>query len=205
MLYMTVPVEKHLYTIAEYLAMEEGAEIRHEYHDGEILAMSGGTYRHSKIVTNLIVALGSRLRGRSCDVLDSNMRVRIPRRGKYVYPDASIVCGGPQFDVDDPKQTTIVNPRAVFEVLSESTALYDRSDKFQLYGQVPSLEEYVLVSQAQAKIETFIRQLGGNWLYDPKEGLEAVLDVRSAKLTIPLAEIFEGVTFDPPSAPKIAE
>ena len=138
---MTMPAEKHRYTIAEYFALEEHATDRHEYHDGEILAMSGGTYRHSRINTNLLVAFGTRLRNSPCEPLDSNMRIRILGRASYVYPDISIVCGGPEFDVDDPNQTTITNPRIVVEVLSDSTERFDRGRKFDLYRQAPSLQE----------------------------------------------------------------
>src|ERR1700733_8214968 len=123
---MGLPAEKRGHTIAQYLQLEEKALERHEFHDGEILAMSGGTYRHSRINAQLMFALGSRLQGKSCHPLDSNMRVRIPGQQKYVYPDISVVCGAPEFDADDPKQTTIVNPRLIVEILSDSMDSYDR-------------------------------------------------------------------------------
>jgi Uma2 family endonuclease len=193
---MTVPVEKRRYTIAEYLAMEEKATDRHEFHDGEILAMSGGTYSHSCIVSNLNRFLGNRLEGKPCRPLDSNMRVRIPRSAIYVYPDTSIVCGGPQFDVDDPNQTTITNPRVVIEVLSDSTERYDRGEKFRLYREITSLEEYVLVSQHEPLVETYLRQPEGAWLLNPIKGAESSLLLRSLQISIPLAEIYAGVEFD---------
>ncbi|MBV8780002.1 MAG: Uma2 family endonuclease [Phycisphaerae bacterium] len=194
---MTMSAEKHRYTIAEYLKMEETATDRHEYHDGEILAMSGGTYRHSRINTNLLVALGNRLRGNPCEPLDSNMRVRIASRASYIYPDISIVCGGPTFDVDDPKKTTITNPRVVIEVLSDSTERYDRGRKFDLYREVTSLEEYVLVSQHEPAIATFHRQADGAWLFMTWSGLTPSVALRSMSLTIPLAEIYSRVEFEP--------
>jgi Uma2 family endonuclease len=194
---MSVPVEKVRYTIAEYLAMEEKARDRHEYHDGEILAMSGGTYRHSRANTNLIGALVQRLKGTPCEPLDSNMRVRITGRRSYLYPDISVVCGGPQFDVDDPKQTTITNPRIVVEVLSESTELYDRGAKFSLYREIPTLQQYVLVSQRVPLVETYLRQPEGAWLLSPIKGLESALVLHALAITIPMAEIYAGVAFDP--------
>jgi Uma2 family endonuclease len=193
---MTVPVEKRRYTIAEYLAMEEKATDRHEFHDGEILAMSGGTYRHSRTNTNLLVALGTRLRGTPCEPLDSNMRVRITGRRSYLYPDISIVCGGPQFDIDDPKQTTITNPRIVVEVLSDSTELYDRGAKFSLYREIPSLQQYVLVSQHEPLVETYLRQAEGAWLLNPIKGIASSLLLPSVNLGIPLTEIYVGVEFE---------
>src|SRR4051812_38328840 len=161
---MSMPAVKRRYSIAEYLEFEEKAEIRHEFHDGEILAMSGGTYRHSRINTNSMIALGNLLKGNPCHPLDSNMRVRIPSLMSYVYPDISVVCEEPQFDADDPKMTTIINPRVVIEVLSESTEAYDRGTKFDLYRQLPSLEEYVLISQQTPLVETYQRQPKGAWL-----------------------------------------
>ena len=193
---MTVPVEKRRYTIAEYLAMEEKATDRHEFHDGEILAMSGGTYRHSRTNTNLLVALGTRLRGTPCEPLDSNMRVRITGRRSYLYPDISIVCGGPQFDLDDPKRTTITNPRIVVEVLSDSIELYDRGAKFSLYREIPSLQQYVLVSQHEPLVEAYLRQAEGAWLLNPIKGMASSLLLPSVNLGIPLAEIYGGVEFE---------
>jgi Uma2 family endonuclease len=136
---MGVPAERRRYTIQEYLQHEEKAIDRHEFHDGEILAMSGGTYGHSRINTQLIRSLGNKLEGKRCQPLDSNMRVRIPRRANYIYPDISVVCGQPQFDPDDPKKTTIINPKLIVEVLSESTEAYSRGAKFDLYQQIPAL------------------------------------------------------------------
>ncbi|HRK32520.1 MAG TPA: Uma2 family endonuclease, partial [Tepidisphaeraceae bacterium] len=128
-----MPATKHLYTIAEYLALEEKSEGKNEYHDGEIIAMAGGSYRHSKLKTNLIRTLGNRLMGHRCEPLDSDMRVRVEKRLSYFYPDAQILCTPPTFDVDDPKKTTIVNPTVVFEVISESSEAYDRGEKFSMY------------------------------------------------------------------------
>jgi Uma2 family endonuclease len=152
--FMGLPAEKRRYTIAEYLEMEEKAVDRHEFHDGEILAMSGGTYAHSRISTNLTIMIGNLLDGHPCHPLGSDMRVRIPGQRDYIYPDISVICGEPQFDPDDPKKTTVINPRVVIEVLPESTESYDRGAKFELYRQIPSLDEYVLVSQLQPQVET---------------------------------------------------
>jgi len=193
---MGLPAVKRRYTIAEYLQMEEKARDRHEFHDGEILAMSGGTYGHSRINTQLLIALGNRLKGKSCHPLDSNMRVRIATRWDYLYPDISVVCGKPQFDPADPKKTTILNPRVVVEVLSESTELYDRGGKFDLYRQIPSLQEYILVSQTQPLVETFRRRSKGTWLFDSAKGLKATVKLPSLKIALPLRDIYAGMEFD---------
>ncbi len=124
------------------------------------------------------------------------MRVRISGRASYVYPDISIVCGGPEFDVDDPNQTTITNPRIVVEVLSDSTERYDRGQKFDLYRQVPSLQEYVVVSQQYPLVETFLRQPHGAWLLNPWKNIDAAMQLQSVPMSIPLAEIYAGVKFE---------
>jgi Uma2 family endonuclease len=195
---MGLPAEKRRYTIAEYLALEERSDIRHEFHAGEMLAMSGGTFAHSRINMNFSGLLHARLKGHPCYPLDINMRVRIGRRLDYVYADTSIVCGAPQFDPDDPKKTTILNPRVVIEVLSESTESYDRGVKFELYREVPSLEEYVLVSQREPLIESFLRQPDGTWSFKPWKGLEGTVTLRSLEITVPLSEVYVGVEFESP-------
>ncbi len=193
---MGLPAEKHRYTIQEYLQLEERAVDRHEFHNGEILAMSGGTHAHSVINANVIATLHSKLKGSPCVALESNMRVRIAHHGDYAYPDASVVCGKAQFDPDDVKKTTIINPRVVVEVLSDSTESYDRGAKFTLYRQIPSLEEYILVSQREPQIETFLQQPDGSWLFNAWKGSEASAMVRSLDVTLPLAEIYSRVEFE---------
>ena len=160
------------------------------------LPCRGGTYRHSRTNTNLIGALVQRLRGTPCEPLDSNMRVRITGRRSCLYPDISIVCGGPQFDIDDPKQATITNPRIVVEVLSDSTELYDRGAKFSLYREMASVQQYVLVSQHEPLVETYLRQAEGAWLLNPIKGMASSLLLPSVILGIPLAEIYGGVEFE---------
>lgn len=191
----TLPLEQRRYTIAEYLALEEKAEYKSEFHDGEILAMSGGTYSSSRIMHNLNGVLFARLRGHRCHALESNMRIRIGRQLDYVYSDASIVCGPPEFDPDDRKKTTILNPTVVFEVLSESTESYDRGRKFALYRNVESMQEYVLISQSEPLIETFRRHADGNWQITAWRGLEAFAPLASVGIELPLRDVYDGVEF----------
>jgi Uma2 family endonuclease len=193
---MGLTAEKRRYTIAEYLGKEEQAAERHEFHEGEILAMAGTTYRHSAIAANLLRSLGNRLEGKPCRPLDSNMRVRIPGRAIYLYPDATVVCGAAEFDSDDTKQMSLVNPRLIVEILSESTESYDRGQKFGYYRDIPSLTEYVLVSQDQASIETFFRQDDGGWAFHPWKGLAAVAALRSLAISLPLGEVYAGIEFE---------
>ena len=146
----------------EYLELERASPIRHEYADGEIFAMSGGTIEHSAVAANLLRELGNGLLGRGCRVLTADMRIKIPKSGRYVYPDASVVCARPEF-VDE-KRDTLLNPRLIIEVLSDSTEAYDRGDKFAQYRSVASFEEYVLASQKEPKLEVFTRQPDGSWV-----------------------------------------
>lgn len=195
---MGLPVETQRYTVEEYLRMEEKAAERHEFHDGEILAMSGGTYRHSRIIANSIYLLGDRLRTTGCAPLESKMRVRIAGSRTYLYPDISVACGTPQFDEDDRNSTTIINPRVVVEVLSDGTELYDRGRKFDLYRRVPSLEEYVLISQHTSLVQTFFRQNNGGWLFNAWEGKGKAVTLRSLAVSLPLDDIYYNVQPDGP-------
>ncbi len=192
---MSMPAGVRRYTVQEYLDLEEKAEERHELWDGEVLAMSGGTHRHGLVSSNIHGTLWQRLRGKPCRPLESSNRIRTSP-GRYVYPDASVVCGKPIFDPDDPKQTTIINPTLVIEVLSPSTESYDRGKKFDAYQMIETLKEYVLIDPSKPYIQTFNRQADNSWRLDKVEGMDATLQVRSLGLDIPLAEVFADVTFE---------
>ena len=196
-----VPAPRPHVTIAEYLEFEETATERHEFHNGEVLAMSGGSPEHSEISTNTIIAVGNALRGKPCRNYDSNLRVRITSTNRYLYPDSSIICGPREFDPDDPKRRSVTNPRVLIEVLSPTTEAYDRGDKFDLYRKLTSFQEYVLIWQTTPRVETFLRGRDGAWTFTPFSGLDATLLLSTVDIRIPLAEIYTGVTFpDPLSA-----
>jgi Uma2 family endonuclease len=197
-----VPKEpRRRYSIAEYVRFEERSEVRHEYHDGEILAMSGGSYAHALIATNVNREIGLRLKGKPCRMLDANMR--IATRFRMFYPDGSIVCGQPQFDARDPTGQSLANPRVIVEVLSPSTESYDRRAKFDHYATVPTIEEYVTVYQDEARIECFVRNAGASWNMTPFVGLGATAVVRCVEVEIPLADIYADVVLPPPAAPPL--
>jgi Uma2 family endonuclease len=176
-------------TIKDYLEWENNASEKHEYYQGEVFAMSGAKMVHNKISVNLLVALGTRLKGSSCRPFNSDQRIHIPRNTLFTYPDISIVCG--RADTLDDDQWNVLNPSILIEVLSPSTKNYDRGEKFQLYKDIPSLKEYILVSSEKMSVEVF-RLQGGAWesheYSDPLGGIR----VRSLRLSIPLAEIYEG-------------
>jgi Uma2 family endonuclease len=156
-------VSHHDYTFADYLALERDSEIKHEFDSGEILAMSGGTARHSALAARIIQALGN-TSSAGCTVFTSDMRVRIAATGRATYPDVSMVCGPIEYDPDDAAHTTITNPVLIVEVLSVTTEKGDRGNKWMHYQRIPSLQEYVLVSQ-EPRIEIYRRMPSGTWEY----------------------------------------
>src|SRR3989442_4631503 len=182
-------------TEAEYLEFERSVESRNEFFDGEIFAMLGGTPLHSQIAANLIQVIGSRLGKRKCVVYTSDLRLKVEATGLFTYPDLSVVCGPVQFaaGTDD----TVVNPTVIVEVLSDSTEAYDRGKKFENYRLMPSLREYLLVSQKEPRIDQFIRQENEQWLLREAAGLEATLALPALEIKISLAEVFAGVEFAP--------
>lgn len=198
---MAIPIEKRRFTREEYFEQEERALEKHEFHDGEILAMSGGTYEHSLITANLVGEIRNRLKGTSCRVLESNLSVRATATS-YLYPDATIVCGEPSFDAADAKRRTILNPRVIIETLSPSTEAYDRGAKFALYRQIETLEEYVLLSQTEARVETFWRREDASWLFRAWDGRQAVARFHSVGVDLPLSEVYVGVNFEDPLSPQ---
>lgn len=161
---MTAGLQSHHdYTFADYLALERDSEIKHEFDDGEILAMAGGTARHSALAMNVGYALrGTRPEG--CTVFQSDMRVRIAATGRATYPDVSMVCGSIEYDPEDAKRTTITNPVLIAEVLSVTTEKGDRGNKWMHYQRIPSLQEYVLLGH-EPRVEVFRRTSAGTWEY----------------------------------------
>ncbi|MEM6561230.1 MAG: Uma2 family endonuclease [Planctomycetota bacterium] len=183
-------------TRLEYAEFQETAEVKHEYHAGEVLAMSGGTFEHSSVIRNLNGMMYNRLREKPCTFMESNMRVRSLEFDKDVFPDGTIYCGEPEFFALEKKHLTLMNPRVVFEVLSDSTEGYDRGKKFTFYGTIPTLEEVILIAQDRVEVVSLLRSDDGNWSMqtwlDPAETAQ----VRCLPLELPIADLYEGVTFD---------
>jgi len=182
---------KTFVTPEEYLAFERGCEYRNEYVNGEIRAMSGASREHNLITTNLIRELSLKLRGRPCEVYPSNMRVRIPSANIYTYPDVVVVCGEPKFE--DGHLDTLLNPTVVVEVLSKSTARYDRTTKADYYRAIESLAEHLIVEQDEYAVGCDTRQADGRWLRAEVRGLESVLELQSLGCALPLADVYERI------------
>jgi Uma2 family endonuclease len=192
---MAVPQTTHRLTEAEYLALERAAATKSEFYDGEMFAMAGGTRRHSTICVNLAAEFANRLREHRCQPFNADLRIKAEATGLYTYPDLSVVCGE-DLHVDQ-EMDTLTNPTLIVEVLSDSTEGYDRGKKFEHYRQIPSLKEYLLVSQTEPRIEQFIRQPGNEWLLREASGLNASLTLPSLEISISLAEVFRNVKFPP--------
>jgi Uma2 family endonuclease len=188
---MIGPLKKS-FTPAEYLAMEQAADYKSEYYNGEIFAMSGGTADHSQIAGQFITALNQRLDPKPCRVFTSDMRLLVQRNGLYTYPDAMVVCGKIQFA--EQRKDTLTNPLVLVEVLSESTRDYDRGTKFNFYRQIPTLQEYVLVESERAHVEVY-RRTGELWAVEMLDGLDAVVRLASVECEIPLTQIYAKVSW----------
>jgi Uma2 family endonuclease len=181
-------------TPEEYLALERQAETKHEYFDGQLVAMVGGSGPHSWIAGNTIIAFGIQLRSRPCAVFTSDMKVGITKLRAYSYPDVTIVCGTPQFGEEE--RDVLLNPQVIVEVLSPSTERYDRTGKFLRYQRIPSFAEYLLIEQAMPRVELCSRQADRSWEWSIAEGLEATIFIPSLDCAIALADIYRNVTFD---------
>jgi Uma2 family endonuclease len=175
----------------EYLAIERSAEYKSEYVEGVMYAMSGASEQHNLIVSNLIVMLGTQLRGGSCRVYPSDLKVRVPSGKSYFYPDVSVICGKTEFA--DDQRDVVLNPTAVIEVLSESTAAFDRGKKFQAYQQIESLKEYLLVSQDEQVVEHFLRQEDGHWLYTKIGWHDEPIELPSVNCRLSVRDIYDNV------------
>ncbi len=180
-------------TPLEFLEFERKAEEKHEYLDGEIFAMSGAKRNHNKITINLSGLIWQHLKGKDCESYSNDMRVFVPRSGLYTYPDLVVVCGEPQFQ--DDVHDTLLNPVMLIEVLSDSTEGYDRGRKFQHYRSIESLDEYVLVSQNEARIEKYIKQGDGFWVLSEAVGLDSEITLDAISCTMPLAEVYDKINF----------
>jgi Uma2 family endonuclease len=202
---MSLPQTQLLFTPDEYLAFEREAAERHEWLDGLIYAMAGESPQHSIISANVIAILNLQLRGKPCRVFSPNMKVysRLPTdttmKGLFSYTDTLVVCGPPRFH--DEHGDVVINPTVIVEVLSKSTEAYDRGEKFERYSQNASLTDYLLVSQHRPKIEHYTRREPGRWDYSLETSLAGSIYLAAIDCRLPLAEVYDGIEFPPPSEP----
>lgn len=191
---MSTPLETDRgYTLEEYFHFEATSQSKHEYFDGAIFAMVGGSFIHDIIAGNVLAQLKFALRETDCTVFGSDVRVHT-QDGLYTYPDLSIVCGK-IMRTDDPLDT-LANPLVLVEVLSKSTAKYDRGEKFKMYQTISSLREYVLIEQSEIQIQVYRRNKRGTWSKVATfSDMSDELFLESIKVRVPLSEIYRNVEF----------
>jgi Uma2 family endonuclease len=187
-------VPQHYYSLEEYFALEDASDARFEYWDGDIVCMSGGSRAHGTIGSNVHYALAAGLRGGRCRAYTGDLAVYTPTLLPYRYPDASAVCGEPEFK-HIKGHDALVNPVVVVEVLSPSTAALDEGPKFVAYQAVPTMRDYILVSQDGPRVTHHTRVESGDWEQRDVTGLGATLELESVGCALKLADLYDGVTF----------
>ncbi len=185
---------KTFLTPEEYLALERAADYKSEYFNGEIFAMTGASRKHNLIAVNVVAALHPQLRKRPCELYTSDMRVKVNATGLYTYPDVTVVCETPL--LEDHWKDTLLNPTLLVEILSKSTAGYDRGEKFEHYRKLPSLAEYLLIAQDKHHVEHYTRQPDNQWLLSETNDLQATIDLPSIVCRLMLADVYDKVEID---------
>lgn len=175
-------------SVAEYLEWERAQPVKHEYHLGEVFAMAGGSPRHNFLSNAAGAELRAAVRGKGCHVLSSDQRISAKQDERYVYADAVVVCGGVELEAGT--SDVLANPKVVVEVLSRSTEAYDRGEKWDAYQRLPSLTDYLLVSQTAKQIEHYQREAAGVWRYRRLEGGDSVTLSNGA--TIAVDAVYDG-------------
>lgn len=182
----------HVWTVEQYLSYERNMSGKHEFLDGQVYAMSGGSPNHNRISASVTRHIGEQVIGHGCQVFSSDQRVKTSNN-HYTYPDLTLVCGKPEFGEED----TLLNPTFLLEVLSPSTEVYDRGEKAQRYRGLDSLQEYALIAQDRPHVEVYTRQPGSDkWLLSEADGLDAEIAFRSINAALPLRDLYEQIDFD---------
>jgi Uma2 family endonuclease len=181
-------------SLEEYRNLETIAEVKHEYHDGEIIEMTGVSINHNSILINLIVLLKLALRGTNYRLQSSDLRLWIPQYNRGLYPDLMLIAGEPL--LSDNRNDEILNPCLIIEVLSPSTSGYDRGDKFRYYRSIPQLNQYLLVSQGEILIESYSKTSDNNWLLQEYTPARGIISLDSLGISLSLADIYEVIDFN---------
>ncbi|MBO9672370.1 MAG: Uma2 family endonuclease [Sphingobacteriaceae bacterium] len=185
--------QKRHYTVEEYLEMEKPSTVKHEYYQGEIFAMSGAGLNHNKIFSNVFIEIGNNLKGKPCRPYGSDMRMHIPENTLFTYPDISIYCNGLKHsDVDEDSS---ILPTVIIEILSPSTKNYDRGKKFNLYKDIPSLKEYIMIDSESVSVEAHYVNDEQNWVLNKREEITDVLSFVSMGFDVALSDIYYRVRF----------
>ncbi len=188
-------VPYHYYSLEEYFALEGASDARFEYWDGDIVCMSGGSIAHGTISSNVSFALAFGLRGGKCRAFTGDVAIYTPTLPPYRYPDASAACGELEFK-HIKGHDALVNPALVVEVISPSTATLDEGPKFVAYQAIPTLRDYLLVSQDEPRVTHYTRLASGSWERRDVTGLDASPELQSIGRALNLRDVYDGVTFD---------
>jgi Uma2 family endonuclease len=175
----------------EYLKQERASKEKNEYFDGKVTALAGTSMSHNRILINLIRETGANLKDKPCEILPSDMRVTNPSGTAYMYPDATIVCGGPE--LDDDRLDTLKNPVVIFEILSPSTEQHDRGRKFRYYREIPSFREYVLIDSTECFVELSRRQGDDSWKFDSTADPYGHMMLSSIQYSLHMEELYRNV------------
>jgi len=194
---MTVALEKKHDSFEEYLVLEETADKKHEYQDGEIVQMIGGTTEHNKITLNFASNLKFALKRKQYDIFIGDVKLWIPTYRQGTYPDVMLIEGESLYYGSG--KTTVINPSLIVEVLSKSTQNYDQGDKFFYYRSIPQFQEYILISQDQYYVMQFNKTQEGKWLLSEYVGVDSILSLNSVDFQISFAELYENVIFAQPN------
>ena len=188
---MTATIQRR-YSLDEYRAIVDTSEEKCEYHDGEIIAMTGGTVKHSRLSRNILSLLDTKLQNTNFEAINNDLRLWIPDYRRGVYPDAMVFDGALQFNGD--REDEVLNPLLIVEVLSPSTEEYDRTDKFRMYRSIPSFCEYLLIRQNKIFVERYSKQ-AQIWTYSDFDGLDQSILLESLNIELAIAEIYRGLEF----------
>jgi Uma2 family endonuclease len=191
---MAIPAVKYT-SPQEYLESERASKEKHEYFVGKVLAMAGASLAHNRLVANILRETGALLKGGPCEILPSDIRVSIPSRESYMYPDAVIVCGKPE--MEDDWFDTLKNPLVIFEILSPSTEDHDRGKKFFFYRQIPSFSEFILIDSTRRFVELSRKQDDGSWIFGVVADPGGYVPITAIQGRISMDEIYRNVQFAP--------
>ena len=192
---MSAKLKKKFVSEKQYLELERAAPEKHEYFNGEIFDMAGTSEEHANIASNINASLHSQLKKRPCKSYQSDLRVYISKTGLYTYPDVLVVCGKPEL-LPDAYLDTLINPVLIVEVLSPSTADYDKGAKFDHYRTIESLQEYILVWQDKKRVARYTKRDDGSWVLNDFIGDEAEINLTSIDCRLTMEDVYDKVDFE---------
>lgn len=184
-----------LYTVDQYFKREEKSKSKNHFINGEIIKIAGASFNHNKIATNVLVGFANRIKKlrEKYHALNSDQKVYIPSKKSFLYPDALVISGQPEYWED--RKDTITNPLIIVEVLSDATEKFDFFQKFYLYQEIPTFQEYIIVSQKQEAIEQWYKSGENTWTKSNVDSKYGVLKIKSIDIEIPLSEVYDDIEF----------